>query len=144
MEKAKDLQNFNFFKAETITEKPSGKDITLPTLNDFDITSAACMGNRLYLASSKKSAIFIHEGDSIIARFQPYTEKLEFIDQVSIKQHGVRQNFLVTYGTDIEQPNDVKRSYIKFYEHETSLMTNDFQSISKHFAVSSLTLFLCP
>lgn len=131
MERNRELQNFQFFKPDIIQEKPSGKDVTLPSIYDFDISSAAYLAPRLYLASSKKQTVYIHEGESIVAQFQPYNEKLEFVDQVSMSPHGVLQHFLVTYGVDIEQPNDVRRSYLKFWEHEGALMSNNFQNISK-------------
>lgn len=128
-EKSKKLQSFEFFKAEVIAEKPVGSDVTLPTFNDIAIDSAVYIAPRLYLASTKKKSIFIHENESIFAQFQPFNERLEFVQQVSMSPHGVVQNFLVVYGTDSEQPNDVKRSYIKFYEHD-ALMLNDFKNIS--------------
>lgn len=110
------LKRFIFFSQDPIQDKPnSGLDITLPTLNDIEISQngAIFIDPRLYFCCKKKATVYVYENNSIIGCFSPYSESLSFID----KNTSSKEGFLITYGIDNE--NVLKTSYIKIWDPET-------------------------
>ena len=119
------LKRFIFFTQEPIQDKPNpGPDITLPTLNDIEISQngALYVEPRLYFCCKKKGTVYIYETNSIIGCFSPYSDGLHFID----KNISTKEGFLLTYGIDIE--NGIKSSYIKIWDPESIDPTNKNQS----------------
>lgn len=121
------LKRFIFFNQEPIQDKPNpGPDITLPTLNDIEISQngAVYIEPKLYFCCKKKGIVYLYENNSIIGCFYPYSEVLSFIDKTTTLKEG----FLITYGIDNE--NNIKTSYIKIWDPENIDLSAKSPSIS--------------
>ena len=119
------LKRFIFFNQDPIQDKPNpGPDITLPTLNDIEISQngAIYIEPRLYFCCKKKATVYVYENNSIIGCFTPYTDTLNFVE----KNTTTKEGFLLTYGIDNE--NNIKTSYIKIWDPESLDLANKNQS----------------
>ena len=104
------LKRFQFFNQEIIQDKQNEIDITLPSLNDLDISDGVYIEPNLFFGSKKIGSIFIYSNNSIFFNFKPFSESLLFIDKTSSYGDGL----LISYGIDIE--NQSRQSCIKFWD----------------------------
>jgi len=137
------LQSFNFFTRVNLQEKSPLTGNNAHLMNNIDMSSVIVLGSKLYIISKKTHLIYIAEittetpqGFRTIGSFTPYTEKLEFVEKLTINGPQGRQHFLVTCGVDVEQTQGqapgqgLRSTYVKFWEHNENVTAADLENLN--------------
>jgi hypothetical protein len=101
-------KKFQFFQRQIIQIQTQKKDLTLPSLEDISVSSAAICENRLFfcakLASEKidqlernKNKLYVFENKSMAAEIDIYNIRFDFVQSI----HPMNK-YILTFGVEEE------------------------------------------